>query len=510
MRGARKVLLGGSLLLTITLAAGILVGANWIGFNYYARFDWTRSRVYSISQQTRQVIARVNQPLKIIIFLPAEGQQSSPVYDEVRELADRYAAAAPQYIKIEYVDPLRNQMLAMRVAQQYGVRASTIIFEYGEGESARKHFVEEARLADFDYSRMAFGERPKVEAFKGEEVFTTAIKGLVDDKKMRVVFTAGHGEASFKGNAGQDFALAADALRRENFEVEEWTGLAADSVPDGTDILIVGGPKKSLLANEVEAIRKYLAAGGKVLFMLDPIVAADKKAFVSAGLDSVLSEWGVRVDEDIVVDPNGSLPLFGPETIFTNRTRVHPITRGLEAFPIIIPLCRSIGISPVSGQHEGYESSLLVETSAEGWGENDLSELPRVKKDSKDIPGPVSLAVAVGPRMKRLEDEMEKSVPGKKSQIPVRAPESGTRIVAFGDSEFASNDLFDRNNAYFLASVNWLAVREESLGIPPKKTGKVALRLSRDQIFNIEMIIYLLLPGAAIAAGLAVWWRRRN
>ncbi len=508
MTNARKVVVGGSFFLTIVSALAVALMINWLSFRHYRRLDWTHSRVYSISEQTRQILAKLDQPLRMIVFLPAEGQQRSPVFDEVRELADRYAAASPR-IHVEYVDPFRNRMRAQEVAQKYGLqRASTVVFEYGEGEAVRKHFVDESRLAEYDYSHLAFGERPKVEAFKGEEAFTAAVKGLID-RKLRVVFTSGHGEASFKGSADQDFATAAEALRRENYEVEEWTGLAAETVPEGTDVLIVGGPKKAFLPNEVEAVRRYLSGGGKVLFLLEPVFGSDRKLLVATGLEPVLSEWGVKLGQDIVVDPSSALPLFGADTLYTNRFRNHPLTRGLEAFPMILPLARSV--AGAGNPPEGYSADVLLETSREGWGETDLAGLPQVKKEESDTQGPVPLIVAVGHKLKSVEERIEEKLPapGKGAEAASR-PRPEARLVVVGDSEFAANVLFERNSPHFLASINWLAVREESLGIPPKKTGKVALHLTPEQLFRVDLLIFLVLPGLAIAAGLGVWWRRRN
>jgi ABC-type uncharacterized transport system involved in gliding motility auxiliary subunit len=58
-------------------------------------------------------------------------------------------------------------------------------------------------------------------------------------------------------------------------------------------VLIVAGPKLELLPPEVAAIRAFLAAGGNALLMLDP--------FVRTGLEPLLREYGIVVDDDIVI-----------------------------------------------------------------------------------------------------------------------------------------------------------------------------------------------------------------
>jgi ABC-type uncharacterized transport system involved in gliding motility auxiliary subunit len=86
------------------------------------------------------------------------------------------------------------------------------------------------------------------------------------------------------------------------------------------------------------------------------------------------------------------------------------------------------------------------------------------------------------------------------------------RLVVFGDSDFAANQLLQANepNAVLLANAfNWLVEREALLGIPPKKTEQVKLTLTRNEI----RLIYLLaaaLPLLAVVMGGVVFFRRRR
>ena len=56
----------------------------------------------------------------------------------------------------------------------------------------------------------------------------------------------------------------------------------------------MGGPKAPLLPAEARAVQAYLAGGGNGFFMLDP--------FVQTGLEPVIREYGVVVDDNIVID----------------------------------------------------------------------------------------------------------------------------------------------------------------------------------------------------------------
>ena len=157
--------------------------------------------------------------------------------------------------------------------------------------------------------------------------------------------------------------------------------------------------------------------------------------------------------------------------------------------PVLLNVARSVGAAPTGS----YQVTELVRTTAEGWGETSLATVEQVEKDPRDLPGPVSLGVAV-------ESSTEE---GKKP----------LRLVVLGDSDLATNQLVGGMpaNAVLLAnSLNWLAEREALLTIPPKKTEHVRLNLTGDQLRTIYLTVLLLLPGLAIVLGTVVWVRRRR
>ena len=57
---------------------------------------------------------------------------------------------------------------------------------------------------------------------------------------------------------------------------------------------------------------------------------------------------------------------------------------------------------------------------------------------------------------------------------------------------------------------NWLAAREQSLGIAPREVEQVSLFLSQEKMRMILLVTLLVMPGAAIIGGILVWRRRRH
>lgn len=473
----------------IALGVALLLGVNWLGSRHWLRGDWTKTRLYSLSATTRRLVGALTKPVRITVFMDRESRLWTPV----SEILARYRALSPK-IEVEYLDPKRNPARAEALVREFGIRQSTVVFRSGD----RKKYVEEDKLADYDFANAQMGRAaPEIKAFKGEEAFTSAILAVTEARTPHVYFSAGHGEASLdSGERGRGLADAKQLLERDNLSVAKWESLGKDSVPADADAIVVAGPRTAFLEPETGALEKYLAGGGRVLMMLDPVLPAAGSPAPDYGLGRLLAGNGIKVGNDIVVDPANALPLVGAETVFANHYGSHPIVRALadESLPVILPLARSVAKADTPAA-PGTSATVLVETSPDGWGETSLANLEeQVKKDPQDTAGPVGLAVAVGPAEE-----------GKSS-------DKKGRLVAVGNSRFAANGaLGNAGNAnLFLNSVHWLTGSEKQIGIAPKTPEQASLSLTQSQVRRIGLFSIVGLPALAIVLGVWVWYRRRD
>ena len=479
----------------IVLGAALLVGVNYLGARHWIRGDWTSTKIYSVSEQTKKILAGLQQPVRVTAFLSS----SSRLYQPVRELLSRYQALSPK-VEVEYVDPARNLARAEALVKEFGIRQNTIVFRQGE----RKKYVEEDKLADYDFAAAQMGCEPTLKAFKGEEAFTAAILAVTEDRQPKVVFTQGHNEASLESaERGRGYSGAKQLLERDNMVVSTWASLGKDDLPAGTDVVVVAGPRIAFLAPELSALEKHLAAGGHALVMLDPVLPGPGAPPADLGFAALLGRYGLRLGDDIVVDPANALPMVGAETVLANHFGQHPIVKSLaaEGLPVVFPLARSV--TKAEKPPEGVEESMLVETSPEGWGETNLKALAAgdgaIKKEDGDTPGPVSLAVAVGP---------PEAKPGAKDAAKANAG----RLVVVGNSRFAGDGSLANggNGVLFANMLHWLTGSEKQIGIAPKTIEQASLSLTDAQVRRIGIFAVAGLPGLAILLGLWVWYRRRD
>lgn len=510
---SRGLVKGSTLSVGILLAIGLTVLVNIVSWKYYGRFDWTSGQIYSLSEKSLNVLAGLDKDIEVTVML---GPQSG-AFAEARELLERYESRS-NHLSVRVVDPEKNLIEAQQLVDKYELsQLDVVVLESDED----RRVVEAADLVDYDYSAMQYGGAPQVTGFKGEQLFTGAIIELIESRKPKILFTSGHGEASISDFSPAGMSDLRELLGRDNFELEEWASLGEPAVPGGADLVVVAGPRSGFIEPEVSVLKKYLDDGGRMLLLIDPTLS-QFGGLEPTGLELLLAEHGVALGQDIIVDPGNPIPFFGPDTIFVGSYLDHDVTRSLlqADLQVILPLARSVAAGEAV---EGIEVKDLFTTSSEGWGETDLENLTAVERHDEDLQGPVSLAVAVriaeGDTVtaELAEEAASEAVAaeGEAAQTDTPAMEGlsdQTRLVVIGDSDFASNGQIRSASNVVLASnaLNWLVERESLVGIPPKTPEQTKLTLSASQLSTVTWLVMVIMPGLAVAAGIAVHLRRRR
>ncbi len=103
---------------------------------------------------------------------------------------------------------------------------------------------------------------------------------------------------------------------------------------------------------------------------------------------------------------------------------------------------------------------------------------------------------------------MEKAPSGKST-----AEAKPTRIIVIGDSYFVCNAALSSavggNIDFFMSAMNWLAEREQLMGIAPRVPGELHLDMSRKQINLAFLVVMVGMPAGIAVIGLIVRRRRR-
>src|SRR5260370_13122994 len=181
-----RVQIGCNVLAQIALILFLAAMVNSIAFKHYKRWDFSRDQKYALSDKTKRFLKTLKGKMRVTIFF----SPNTPIAAEVQNLLTEYQYAGNGKIDVEHIDPERNLSRAKELFDKYKVVTdeSLLVLDY-EG---RNKTVKASEMADIDQSGMAFGEGPRVTAFKGEQAITSAMMDLVEGKTKILWYVTGH------------------------------------------------------------------------------------------------------------------------------------------------------------------------------------------------------------------------------------------------------------------------------------------------------------------------------
>ena len=468
---ARQTKLGTMSIVSVVAMLAVLTAINYLGVRQNKRWDLTANQVFSLSEQTLKVLHGLDAPAKLTVF------DQATALDRYRDRLEAYTYQTKQ-LSVEYVDLDRQPARAKAANVQ---TAGTMVLEY-KGRTERVSALEEQDIAN------AF-----IKATTGQE--------------RKVYFTQGHGEKDPSNSERAGYSTVAQALTQDNYANEKLVLAQSPTVPAEATAVVVAGPRTDFFPPEIDALNKYLAKGGKLLVMLDP--AEKVGATPLTNLTTLVREWGIDVGDDVVVDASGVGQMFGGDaaTPVAAAYPAHAITSGFNLMTAF-PMARSV--TAASGGVNGRTAQSVVETSAQSWSEKNLGGLlsgQQVSLDaaSGDKAGPVSLAAVVSAPATDLPTE---PAPPASADAP---PKPESRVVVFGDSDFAANFGIgiQGNRDLFMNAVNWLAQQEGLIAVRPRAPEDRRLTMTSDQLSRVSLLSIFLIPAAIFGLGIYTWWRRR-
>jgi len=446
--------------LRIALVVPPLVGIFFLGQGILdhraVRVDLTPESRYTLSDHARKILDGLPADVRVIAFLRAQ----DPRNFMIQELLRQVTADSPR-VQVEVLDVNRSPALA----RQYGVDS------YG------------ALVVESDGRRRVFSN-PR------EEVLMAALLQVTRQQRKTVGWVVGHGEGDLNSTDRRDgFSTARAVLEQEYYEVHP-VSLIGDEVPVGVDVLVIAGPQKSFLADELAVLDRYLQRPGHVLVLLDPLRAPE--------LASFLRRYSLDLPPDVVIDAEARL--YGGEFL-TMQIQLergdHPILGPLDA-PPLFSLTRSVGVLP---DDTGSSMALpFLRTSPTSWATTDTDVLRTGSPafvPGRDRAGPITVGLEVAFRT---------------LTPPGAEPQQG-RIIVYGNSKFAGNFFIEYlgNKDLFVNTIDWLAREPESISHRPRhqQLGLQQFYVSASEGRAIFWGTAVLEPALFLAIGVALVLRRR-
>jgi len=478
----------GEIVLYTLGVVGVLCAIAYLSVQFPARLDMTEEGKYSLSPQTVTMLKRLDKPVHITFFHDPLMRETVELYELMTRYTDK--------LTLEFFDPMLNPAAARMRGVQF---AGTSLIE-SEGRKMQISGSTESEIANA-ILRISLGVTQKVCFLDGHREPDPFSLETHDHMEGGAGHTHGLG-AIYEMHQQHGMAKARNALETLNYTVEKISLSQSSSAEtlSRCSLLVIAGPKLGLLPVEISAIERFLAAGGNGFFLLDP--------FVRTGLEPVLREYGIVIDDDIVID-EASHFWADPSAPAVTDYNYHPIAQDLPL--TFFPGARSF--SPTSQRVPRTDVVPMANSSKQSYGQTDPKRTSFQK--GKDLPGPLTLmAVAV----RRPVPPGEAAIPapgakpagatGKDPAVPVTGR---SRIAVVGDSDFATNSFFHimGNGRLFLNAVNYLASKENLIGLEPRARDAPRVNLTNRQMKGTFFLAVILLPALLAAIGIAVWWKQR-
>ncbi len=458
-------------------------------------WDLTQEGRRELSPLTQQVLRNINSPVEVTCFFLRVDDELVVI---AREKTRRFLDQCRQYtdqIKVEELDPTvdRARLEAMNITHA-SVQGTVVVKSNGKQRVI-----------------LLSGGSPRLE----EREFTNALINVLRDAQPKVYFLTGHKERDVQDEKGEEgAAMFAKLLAGESYQVDRLVVKLSDpQVPADCDVLVIDNLKSDLHPLEMEAVDKFVSAGGRLLVLLDPW----RSVTPGYGGGEQLRPWlekrfGVKVGSDIVItdksDNIWQLELSNDAKAFDKTEEgfmqfhgcfnaQHPITRNFDQ-TVLLKAVRSVDLS--EKPPEGVAGANLLRSTPDFWAETDTEKLlttGKARLNEGERKGPIPVAVAVT------------------QKVPVIGSPKGrtdTRVVVVGDSDFTSNtQVVVPGNLNFVMNVfAWMNESEDLIAIRPTGHEARPLVLSDEQRRTAAWVGVMLMLQIVVACGAVVFLLRRK
>lgn len=430
------------------------------------KLDMTENSIYSISDRTIEFLKTYEQPTEIYI-LASEAEQD----DTVRAILDKYAERNAN-IKITNINMSSNPTFGQKyVTDGKSLSANSVIIDGGE------RFRMYTLLDLYGVN----SETGSVQSINVENKITSALKYVSSDETLKAYFIKGHNEVDL--NEG-----AKVKLEEENYETAD-INLVTEDIPEDASVIIIASPANDFSTAETAKLEAYLAKGGNAHFYFDV------KNTGLSNLYDYLKSWGIEVNDDAVVETNVSTNMVALGGV--NMYLIIPEIKETELTKSIIENKRTIAYFPYSKSitplFETSGDTAVVPLLASTKDAYSTTNFEDKTKTDADVTGEYTVAAMA--TNARYGSVIYVSGNTMLLSIPPSQVTNG-----FG---FANYDYFMNINGLMRGSTESFEVGEKRL---VGNTVTIAPVIG----LLIGFVFVIVIPLGILAAGIIIWFRRKN
>jgi ABC-2 type transport system permease protein len=450
-----------------------------ISFYFHFRIDLTSEKKYSISDQTKNLMSKVDEPLKVTVYLDGD---LNPGFQRLKkstgELLEELAVYCDKSVEIKYENPSLTDSPELREKKyaelsDSGITPTAVYERDKEGKSIQKIVFPWIKM-NYKGKNVQVCLLKNIRGNSGEENLnisienlefevTDGIRRLVNTKVSKIAFIEGHGELA----ESQTLDISKSLSRY--FQIDRGVLATNASILNPYKAIIIAGPTKPFSESDKFIIDQYIMNGGRVLWLIDGVRIAKQNLStiglspameLDLNLNDLLFRYGVRINPVILQDvqcasipvniaPINAAPQFEPSPWYFAPLLLtspeHPVTRNITE--VRAEFCSAIDLV---GENKQVNSQLLLASSDNthiiGTPTTiDLSQKIKANDKSYFNVGYVPVAVA-------MEGNFESNFANRMTPkeltntMPIRKLSPNTRQIVVANADIIRNEISSKDS----------------------------------------------------------------
>lgn len=449
----------------ILLMVVVLASVNYLSVRYNKTFDLTEEKINSLSDQTLEVLNKIEGEMRILVFYHEEAAQRK---EQFRQVMDFYKENSSR-LKVRFYNVLTENVMTQKYVNPLPDKTKEKLFAFVEYK----------------------GKTVRIDApLNSEEKVTSAMIKATREGAKTIYFLTNHGEPSLDLEESNGLSGLKKALEDSGFVVKPLDLISQPKVPEDAAVIAVIGPTVAMLEPEMNLLRDYARSGGRLMVAADP-GQRHNMALLTKSL-------GVEFKNNYILSPISQvMGRSMASAIGAIYSKDSEITNKFQAMVTVFDLASEVVFAPDAPK--GLKSVELVKSAGNSFTATDLENVQPNEQKAYTIGVSVEGSLVGEPAEKTEDGEAEAGTDAEYA------------AVVFGDSDFLTNQglINGLNRDLALNSLTWLAQEADLVTIRPKQLAgtQVLMTTTTEKmvvIAGVSMPLFLL----CIAGFL--WFRRRS
>lgn len=429
-------------------------------FRFTKVYDLTAEHLLTLSEDTKEIVEKVDKETDI--YYMGERSRANATYQELfNEYKELNSNINIHYKNVDKDSAFRETYLAniSRVTETSILVVCGEKYIYLDSDD----YVSTRQTSQYSYTSL----------LEIENQLTSAIYYTNSEEANKVCAITGHGEEALT-------SAFSNLLLLNDYELDELNLSEAISsfnsiFPDECKAVIINAPQLDYSEEEIEALKEYLEAGGRLFVSVDPLNEDVEQLF------SFLEEYGLKLTQGVVIEAETENYAYDTAYYLIPKVQDTEVTQSLLDSNMRVLTMTSKGIVK-GGKTNGYSCTDVLTTSGKAFSK--LDDFDNVtQKGENDIGGPFSVAA--------LSEN----------------PEKGTVFLITSNlffNEEIDADSAGANRKFFLEVMNYLSENDISIMIDGKEVGnQVALYPNTLQSL-LKALTVVVIPVIIIVIGIVV------